>query len=310
MANRCWLNRIRGILLPASFVHLFFTITSGRFSFHCIRRNLLHPLRGSHSAFLSDLVRVRHDNAFSCPSPRRCCTCLSHIVSDSDVYASVSVSCSRSCPLTSAGFRSCGVPPGRSFGRQVLPHSRSAFPRMSHTLHCCQRSPSPLLPFRSAPGSGRFASMSTRSLMIQPSTLAVLPAPATVPFLGGATRTRHDGAISSKRLTVPCDSDFLCVSLIRDGLASQHARLPCSHNGQHSFLGQIFCCPRCVLTCMQRFRVCLASLQPSFLQYRWFHCWRACPSSFPGCPHVMLHQCFIDISSSPRRLRDRRRCFL
>ena len=32
--------------------------------YHCIRRNLLHPLRGSHGAFLSDLVRVRHNNAF------------------------------------------------------------------------------------------------------------------------------------------------------------------------------------------------------------------------------------------------------
>ena len=123
MANRCWLNRIRGILLPASFVHLFFAITSGRYSFHCIRRNLLHPLRGSHGAFLSDLVRVRHDNAFSCPSPRLCCTSLSHIVSDSDVYDSVSVSCSRSSPPTSAGFRSCGVPPGsilRSSGLATL----------------------------------------------------------------------------------------------------------------------------------------------------------------------------------------------
>ena len=36
-------------------------------------------------------------------------------------------------------------------------------------------------------------------------------------LLSDATRTRHDDAISSKRLTVPCDSDFLCVSLIRDG---------------------------------------------------------------------------------------------
>ena len=180
MANRHWLNHIRGILLPASSVHLFFTITTGRCSFHCVRRNLLHPLPGSHGAFPSDLVRVRHDNAFSYPSLPRCCTCLSHIVSDSDVHASVSVSCSRSCPLTSAGFRSCGVPPGLSFARQVLPHSRSAFPRMSHMFHCCQRSPSPLLPFRSAPRSGRFASMSTRSLMIHPSTLAVPPARATV----------------------------------------------------------------------------------------------------------------------------------
>ena len=41
-----------------------------------------------------------------------------------------------------------------------------------------------------------------------------------------ATCTRHDGAFSSKRVTVPCDSDFLCVSLIRDGLASQHACSP------------------------------------------------------------------------------------
>ena len=54
---------------------------------------------------------MRHVNAFLCPSPRRCCICLSHIVSDSDVCASVLVSCSRSCPLTSTGFCSCGVPP-------------------------------------------------------------------------------------------------------------------------------------------------------------------------------------------------------
>ena len=61
-------------------------------------------------------------------------------------------------------------------------------------------------------------------------------------LLGGATRTRsdaatcvlpsdvtctrHDDAISGKRPTVPCDSDFLRVNLIRDGLASQHARSP------------------------------------------------------------------------------------
>ena len=85
MANRFWFNRIRGILLPASFVNLFFTITSDRYSFHCIRRNLLYLLRGSHGAFLSDLVRARHDNAFLCPSPQHCYTCLSHIVSDSDM---------------------------------------------------------------------------------------------------------------------------------------------------------------------------------------------------------------------------------
>ena len=83
-------------------------------------RSLLLTLHSSQSSpsppwlarcFSSDLFRERRDNAFLCPSLRRCCTCLSHIVSDSDVYASVSVSCSRSCPLTSDGF-SCGVPPG------------------------------------------------------------------------------------------------------------------------------------------------------------------------------------------------------
>ena len=52
--------------------------------------------------------RVKHDNAFLYFSLRRC-TCLSHIVSDSEVYASVLVSGSRSCLLTSARFRSCGV---------------------------------------------------------------------------------------------------------------------------------------------------------------------------------------------------------
>ena len=128
---------------------------------------------------------------------------------------------------------------------------------------------------------------------------------------GGATRSRHDDAISGKRLTVPCDSDFPLVSVIRDGLASQQrSSAVFSHSAQHSFLGQIFCCPRCVLTCMQRFRVCLASVQPGFLLYRWSHSWSACPNCFPGCPHVMLHQCFIDTSSSRRRLRDRRRCLL
>ena len=57
---------------------------------------------------------MRHYNSFLCPSPRRYCICLSHIVSDSDLCFSVSVSCSKSCPLTSTGFRSCGVPPAIS----------------------------------------------------------------------------------------------------------------------------------------------------------------------------------------------------
>ena len=147
---------------------------------HCIHRNLLHPLRGSHGVFLQTCSERDMRTPLFCPSPRRCCICLSHIVSDSDVCASVSVSCSRSCNLTSAGFCSCGVPPGSILLSSGLPHSRSAFLRMSHILHCCQKSFLPLLPFRSAPRSGRFASMSTRSLMIHPSTPAVLPAPATV----------------------------------------------------------------------------------------------------------------------------------
>ena len=133
MADRSWLNCFRGILLPASSVHLFFTITTGRYFFHCIPCNLLHPLRGSHGVFLSDLFRVRHDNAFLCPSLRRCCTCLSHTVSDSDVCASVSVSCSRSCLLTSAGFRSCGMPPGSILLSSSFATLSICFP--SHVSH-------------------------------------------------------------------------------------------------------------------------------------------------------------------------------
>ena len=146
MTNHCWLKGIRSILLPASFVHLFFNITSGRYSFHCIRRNLLYPLRGSHGASLSDSVRVRHDNAFSCSSPRRCCICDSHIVSDSDVYASVSVSCSRSCPLTSAGTRSCGVPPRSILRSSSLDTFSICFP-----VHVSHIALLPEVAFASAP---------------------------------------------------------------------------------------------------------------------------------------------------------------
>ena len=169
-------------MLPASSFHHFLTITIGRYSFHCTRRNLLHPLRGSHGVFLSDLFRVRHDSAFLYPSPRRCCTCLSHIVSDSDVYA-FGVLFKILSQRLQLGFVLVACLLDRSFCRQVSPHSRSAFLRMSHIMHRCQRSPSPLLPFRSVPRSGRFASMTTRSLMIHPSKMAVLPAPATVHVL-------------------------------------------------------------------------------------------------------------------------------
>ena len=142
--NRCWLNCFRCILLPASSVHLFFTITTGRYSFHCICRILLHLLRGSHGGpFFQDLVRVRHDNVFFLPfSPALFAPVLSHIVSDSDVYASVSVSSSRSCPLTSAGFRSCWraswIDPSVVRSCHTLDLLSSA--RLTY-LHCCQRSP-------------------------------------------------------------------------------------------------------------------------------------------------------------------------
>ena len=130
MEDRCWLNCFRcnfaTCIIRSPLLHhhdwsLFFC--------HCIHRNLLHPLRGSHGVFFR--LVLRHTNAFLCPSPRRCCICLSHIVSDSDVCASVSVSYSRSCPLTSAEFCSCGVPPGSILLSSGLPHSRSAFLRMS-----------------------------------------------------------------------------------------------------------------------------------------------------------------------------------
>ena len=242
--------------------------------YHCIRRNLLHPLRGSHGA--SDLVRVRHDNAFSCSSHRRRCTCLSHIASDSVAYASVSVSLSRSCPLTSTGFRSCGVPPGSiplSSGFATLPICFSA-----HVSHVALL---PEVALASAP-----VPTCSKILEVCFDVNTVLDDPPI--NSGGATRSRH------------CS---------RDATRTRHNGAVFSHSAQHSFLGQIFCCPRCVLTCMQRFRVWMASVQRGFLLYRWSHCWRACSSSFPGCLHVMLYQIFIDVSSL-RRLRDRRRCFL
>ena len=193
-------------------------------SFHCIRRNLLHPLRGSHGAFLSDLVRVRHDNAFSwC-----CCMCLSHIVSDSDVDACVSVSCSRSCLLTSAGFRSCGVLPGSILRSSGLVTFSICFP--AHVSHIALL---PEVALASAP-----VPICSKIWEVCFDVNTVLDDPpinsggATrsrhCSFLGGATRRRHDDAISGKRLTVPCDSDFLLVSVIRGAIASQHTRLLCS----------------------------------------------------------------------------------
>ena len=54
MAIRCLMNCLTGtLLLPASFVHRFLAITVTRCNllYHCIRRNLLHPLRGLHGVF-------------------------------------------------------------------------------------------------------------------------------------------------------------------------------------------------------------------------------------------------------------------
>ena len=173
---------------------------------------------------------MRHDNAFLCPSPRRCYTCLSHTVSDSDVCVSVSVSCSRSCLLTSTGIGSCGIPP-----ETILLSSGSAAILICFLSHVSHIALLPEVVLASAPvpicskiwevcfdvntvlhdppiGSG--GATRTRS----DAATCVLPS--------DATRPRHDDAFSSKRLTVPCDSDFLCVSLIRDGLASQHACSP------------------------------------------------------------------------------------
>ena len=229
---------VKSLLVELCQRHLATCIIHSPLLHHHVR-SLLLPLHSSQSSpsppwartvsFLSDLVRMRHDNAFPCPSPQRCFTCLSHIVSDSDVYASISVSCLRSCPLTSAGFsflwRASWIDPSVVRFCHI---SQSAFPRMSHILHCCQRSPSPLLPFQSAPRSGRFCFRCQHVLDDPPINSGGATRSRHCSLLGGATRTRHDDASSGKRLTVPCDSDFLCISLIRDGLASQHARLLCS----------------------------------------------------------------------------------
>ena len=209
---------------------------------HCIRRNLLHPLRGSHGVFLSDLFWVRHANAFLCPSFWRCCICLSHIVSDSDVCASVSVSCSRSCPLTSAGFCSCGVPPGSILRSSGLATFSICFP--SHISHIAllpevvlASAPVPICSkiwevcfdvntvLDDSPINSGGATRSRHCSLFGGATRARSDADSCV-LPNDATWTRHDDAFSSKRLTVPCDSDFLCVSLICDGLASQHACPP------------------------------------------------------------------------------------
>ena len=220
----------------------------------------------------------------SLPFSQRCCICLSHIVSDSDVCASVSVSCSRSCPLTSAGFRSCGVPPGSILLSSGFATLSICFP--SHVSHIALL---PEVALTSAPvpicskiwevcfdvntvfddsniNSGG-AIRSRHCSLLGGATRTRFDA-ATCVLPSDATCTRHDDAFTSKRLTVPCDSDFLCVSLIRDGLASRHVCSPTVLN----FLGQFFCCPRCVLTCTQSFRVCLSSVQPDSLLYRRFHC--------------------------------------
>ena len=185
---------------------------------------------------------MRHDNAFLCPSPRRCCICLIHIVSDSDVCVSASVSCSRSCLLTSTGFRSCGVLP-----ESILLLSGSVAFLICVPLHVSHSALFPEVVLASAPvpicskiwevcfdvntvlddppiNSG--GTTRSRHCSLLDGATRTRSDAATCVLPSDATRARHDDAISSKRLTVPYDSDFLCVSLIRDGLASQHACSP------------------------------------------------------------------------------------
>ena len=161
---------------------------------------------------------------FSCTSPRRCCTCLSHIVSDSDVYASVSVSCSRPCPLSSAGFRSCGVPPGSILRSSGLDTFSICFP--AHVSHIALL-PEVALASATVLICSRLWEVCFDTVLDDPPINSGGASRSRhCSILGGATRTHHEDAISGKRLTMPCDSDFLFVSVIRDGLASQHACSP------------------------------------------------------------------------------------
>ena len=131
-------------------------------------------------------------------------------------------------------------------------------------------------------------------------------------LLGGATRTRsdaatcvvpsdvictrHDDAIFGKRLTVPCDSDFPCISLIRDGLASQHAHSPTVPNTvslvRHAC--SIF------ESAWRLHSFCIDDLTAGELV----------PAASLDARTSCCISAFIDVSSSLRRLLDRRRCFL
>ena len=204
MANRCWLNRIRGIVLPASFVHLLLTITSGRYFFAiAIRCNLLHPS-------VAHTVSFFHmTTTFLAP--------LSGVVAP--------VSCSRSCPLTSAGFRSCGVPPGSILRSSGLATFSICFP--AHVSHIALVPEVALasVPFPICSKIWEVCFDVNTALDDPPINSGGATRSRHCSLLGGATRMRHDEAISGKRLTVPSDSDFQFVSLICDGLASQHAFL-------------------------------------------------------------------------------------
>ena len=155
---------------------------------------------------------------------------------------SASVSCSRSCPLTSAGFRSCGVPPGSILLSSGFATFSICFP--SHVSHnallpevVLASAPVPICSkiwevcfdvntvLDDSPINSGGATRSRQCSLLGGATRTRSDA-ATCVLPSDATCTRHDDAISSKRLTVPCDSDFLCASLIRDGLASQHVCSP------------------------------------------------------------------------------------
>ena len=105
--------------------------------------------------------------------------------------ASVSVSCSRSCPPTSAGFHSCGVPPGSILLSSGFATLSICFP--SHVSHIA------LLPevvLASAP-----VPICSKIWEICFDVNTVLDDPPI--NFGGATRSRHCSFLGGATLTQP-----------------------------------------------------------------------------------------------------------
>ena len=147
MANRGWLNRIGGFLLPAPSVHHFLTITIGRYSFVIAFVAIFSiPSVVCTVFFLTCSEWVMTTPFFAL---------LSGVVAPVSATSSATLTCTLPfwCPVQDRvfwlqlGFRSCGVPPGIDPSVVKSSHTpRSAFLRTSDILHCCQRSPSPLSP--------------------------------------------------------------------------------------------------------------------------------------------------------------------